>query len=174
MPALNYGCFEFPDHYNLYVAVIWNAGNLPTHLNTCQQGVGVPIYVFLQRFSPRLTPADDTYQDYDDSDDQQDVDKSAHRVWWNHPQEPKHNQNNCNRVQHILPTFFSLFVLSAIMPVQVHPRRIKMITRIGIGTPRAQSKIHPIFPSSFLWIESIFSFRVGAFPDFLYRIDIIL
>jgi hypothetical protein len=35
---------------------------------------------------------------------------------------------------------------------QVHPRTRKITTKIGIGTPKAQSKIHPIFPFSVLSI----------------------
>jgi hypothetical protein len=33
-------------------------------------------------------------------------------------------------------------------PPQVHPRRRNSTSRIGIGIPRSQSKIHPIFPFS--------------------------
>jgi hypothetical protein len=45
-----------------------------------------------------------------------------------------------------------LRVFSATEPSQVHPRTRNSTTKIGIGTPNAQSKIHPTLPSSVLRI----------------------
>ena len=49
----------------------------------------------------------------------------------------------------------------------MHPRRIYSITKIGIGIPKAQSKIHPTFPSSLLRIAILHFFRTWNFSSSL-------
>jgi hypothetical protein len=54
-------------------------------------------------------------------------------------------------------------VFFATEPPQVHPRRRYSTNKIGIGTPKSQSKIHPTFPSSLLSIAIILIFQTGNF-----------
>jgi len=49
-------------------------------------------------------------------------------------------------------------VFSATESPQVHPRRRNSTTKIGMGTPKRKSIIHPIFPSSLLLIAILHSF----------------
>ena len=54
-------------------------------------------------------------------------------------------------------------VFSATESPQVHPRRRNKITKIGIGIPKSQSKIHPTFPSSVLRIAILHFFQTWNF-----------
>jgi hypothetical protein len=47
------------------------------------------------------TPSlDDLYQKYDDSENQKNMDESAHRIRRNEPKHPQYKQDHCNRIEH--------------------------------------------------------------------------
>ena len=46
---------------------------------------------------------------------------------------------------------------------QVHPRRTNSTKYSGIGIPKAQSKIHPTFPSSLLRMAILHFFQTWHF-----------
>jgi len=50
---------------------------------------------------------------------------------------------------------------------QVHPRKTNSTNKIGIGIPKAQSKIHPTFPFSLLRMAILHFFQAWRFFQFL-------